>query len=381
MKKNRCFNRQGAGQPQGLIGREYFAQILPLCFSKAISLKWLWLLLPGLALVVGSAFGQDFQFAHALFLPQTANPAAVGHQSLYRTQVAALYRGQWDNPVHSNAYTGAAVAADVRFCLAGQHKNFFALGLALQHDGSPLGGLSNTAGRLAGAFHLHLGRETFASAGAYVGGLAYRVSPEELKFDAQYQNGAFNPLASNGEDFERVAALKADMGSGLEVYNNVKGFSAGFAFHHLNQPSYSFLSDDGNRVGISWLAHGSLSLGRQRVWLLRGLWRRQSFGGGNSAQWQAMAGAFYQWRFSASGARAQLSTGGYVRWGGRHKAALAANTVVPTVQLGNDHFSLILAYEAPLQAVRPRFSGGLEVALAYSFGRADRCISCRGPGL
>lgn len=381
MKKIQCFASPCADQQCWQRAGACSAEMLPFRAAKTTLHKGLWLLLAGLALAVSSAVAQDFQFAHALFLPQTVNPAAVGHQSLYRTQVAALYRGQWDNPAHPNAYTGAAVAADVRFCLPGQHKNFFALGLGLQHDGSPLGGLSNTAGRLAGAFHLHLGRETFASAGAYVGGLAYRVSPEALKFDTQYQNGAFNPLASNGEDFERVAALKADMGSGLEVYNNAKGFSAGFAFHHLNQPSYSFLGDDANRVGISWLAHGSLSLGRQRAWLLRGLWRRQSFGGGNSAQWQAMTGAFYQWRFSASGARTQLSAGGYMRWGGRYRAALAANTVVPTVQVGNDHFSLMLAYEAPLQTVRPRFSGGLEVALAYSFGRADRCISCRGPGL
>lgn len=334
------------------------------------------------ALTCGSGAAQDFHFAHALFLPQTVNPAAVGHQALYRTQVAALCRGQWDHPAHPNAYTGAAVAADMRFCLTGQHKNFFALGLSIQHDGSLLGGLSNTAGRLAGAFHLHLGHETFASVGAYAGGMAYKVSPEALQFDAQYQNGMFQPLAPNGEPFERTAALKADMGSGFEVYNNVKGFSAGFAFHHLNQPSYSFFGDDANRVGIGWVLHGSVSLGRRQAWLMRGLWRQQSLGGGNSAQWQAMMGAFRRWSFlTTERLRTQLLAGASARWGGRQRFAVALNTLVPTLQLGNDHFSLLLAYEVPLQAIRPRFSGGLEVALAYSFGRPDRCISCRGPGL
>ncbi len=333
------------------------------------------------ALLSAWTAAQDFHFAQALFLPQTVNPAAIGHQSFYRTHVAALYRSQWESPANPNAYQGAAFAVDMRFCMPGHHKNFFAFGMGLQRDWSTLGELSNTAARIAGAFHLHLGRETFASAGAYLGSLVYGISPEQLQFDVQYQNGAFNPLAPNGEDFGRANAVKADLGSGLEVYNNAKGFSLGFAFHHLNQPSYSFFGDDANRIGISWLVHGNVSLGPRRSWLLRGLWRRQSFDGRNSAQWQAMTGLFHQIPVASVGVRTQVMGGGYVRWGGRHGASVAANTIVPTLQLGSDHFSLLLSYEVPLQAVRPRFSGGLELALSYSFGRADRCISCRGPGL
>ncbi len=326
------------------------------------------------------ALSQDFHFAQALFAPQTINPAAVGHQSFYRAQVAALYRGQWENAAHRNAYSGALIAADMRFCLPGQ--DFFALGMSVQRDGSPLGELSNTAARLAGAFHLHLGRKTFASAGAYIGGLAYRISPHQLKFDAQYQSGAYNPQAPNGENFERLNALQPDMGPGLEVYNNESGFSGGFAFHHLNQPSYSFFGDDANRVGISWIVHGSIAVGPQRAYLVRMLWRKQSISNQNSAQWQAPTGAFGRLRFSPKGGtRLQATSGAYLRWGGRTRSAIALNTIVPTIQLGNDYFSAALSYDVPLQQLHQRFSGGLEVALSYSVGRADRCISCRGPGL
>lgn len=338
----------------------------------------------GLLLITSLAQAQDFHFSQSLMLPQTINPATIGHQALHRTQVAALYRGQWDNVRSEESYQGTAVAADMRFCLQNQDKNFFALGLALQHDWSPLGGLSNSIGRFSGAFHLHLGGETFGSAGAYLGALGYRLDPDRLKFDAQYQNGSFNPNAPNGETFANTGAIQADMGSGIEVYNNVEGWSGGFAFHHVNRPAYSLFDDDANRLGIGWTLHGSFTLNsnnaRTRAWLLRGLYRRQSFGGNNSVQWQSMIGAFRQVAFT-SGSRAKVSTGVYTRLGGRPDAAVGINTLVPVVQFGNDNFTMALSYDINLQDARSRFAGGLELTLGYSFGQTDRCIVCRGPGL
>lgn len=337
-----------------------------------------------LFLLAGRANAQDFHFSQALMLPQTINPATIGHQAFHRTQLAALYRGQWDNAGSSESYQGAAVSADMRFCLRNQHKNFFALGVALQHDWSPLGGLSNSTGRLSGAFHLHLGGETFGSAGAYLGALGYRLDPDRLKFDAQYRNGAYNPNAPNGEKFVHNGAIQPDMGSGVEIYNNVEGWSGGFAFHHVNSPAYSLFDDDANRLGIGWVLHGSITLSsnnaRTRTWLLRGLYRRQSFSGSNSAQWQGMLGAFRQVAFTA-GARAKVSMGAYVRLGGRPGAAVGVNTLVPVLQFGDDNFTTALSYDINLQDVRTRFAGGLELTLAYSFGRTDRCVVCRGPGL
>ena len=327
---------------------------------------------------------QDFNFVQSLLLPQVVNPAAAGHQSLYRGQVAALYRGQWDNAGSEQSYQGAAAAADLRFCLQNQYKNFFALGLVLQHDWSPLGGLSNTAGQLSGAFHLHLGNETFASAGAYLGALGYRLDPDRLKFNAQYLNGNYNPNAPTGESFSRNGAIKPDLGSGIEVYNNGKGWSTGVAWRHVNKPGYSLHDDDANRLGIGWVVHGSATLGQNkagaRAWLLRGLYRRQSFSGGNSAQWQGLLGAFRQVTYN-TGAKTRLTAGAYFRLGGRPGAAVAVNTLIPAVQLGSDNFTAALSYDISLQRTRSRFAGGLELSLAYSFGETDRCVVCRGPGL
>lgn len=337
-----------------------------------------------LLLIAGMLRAQDFHFSQLVLLPQSINPATVGHQSVFRTQLAALYRGQWDNIGSDESYQGATVAADIRFCLPNQDKNYFALGLALQHDWSPLGGLSNSAGRLSGAFHLHLGNETFASAGASLGAIGYYLNPDRLKFDAQYQNGNFNPAAPNGETFARNGAIQPDIGSGIELYNNFNGWSAGFAFHHLNKPAYSLFDDDANRLGIGWTAHLSITVGqnnaRTRSWQLRGLYRRQSFSGSNSAQWQAMLGAFRRVEFTA-GPNTKVSAGTYVRLGSRPGAAVGLNTLVPTIQFGDDRFAAVLSYDINLQSIHSRFAGGLELALVYSFGETDRCITCRGPGL
>ncbi len=333
--------------------------------------------------ITTSVLAQDFHFVQALLLPQIVNPAAVGHQSLYRSQVAALYRGQWDNIGSEQSYQGAAVLADMRFCLQNQDKNFFALGLALQHDWSPLGGLSNSAGRISGSFHLHFGGETFGSAGASLGALGYHLDPDRLKFNAQYIGSNYNPNAPNGENFVRNGAIKPDLGSGLEIYNNLKSWSIGIAWQHLNTPGYSLFDDDANKLGISWVVHFSYTAwansAKTRSWLFRGLYHRQSFSNSDSKQWQGMFGAFRHLIYS-NGANTKLSAGGYLRLGGRSGVAVAVNTLVPAIQFGNDSFTTALSYDINLQKIHSRFAGGLELSLAYSFGKTDRCVVCRGPG-
>ena len=324
------------------------------------------------------AQAQDFHFAQSFLAPQIISPAATGHQSQHRNNVAMLFRGQWDNAASQQSYQGVAVVADRRFCLRDQHKNFYALGLVLQHDWSPLGGLSNTAARVSGAFHFNLGGETFASAGVALGLLDYRLDPGRLRFDEQYQNGNFDPANPSGEAIDRNGILQADMSGGGQVYNNYRGFSVGVAWHHLNQPKYSLIDGD-NRLGIGWVLHGTFipfrNSGNTRNILLHTLVRRQSFSGDNSAQWQTLLGGFYKVAF-AGNSSARFTAGCYFRFGSSEKRGFRPNTFIPALQIGNDSFTAILSYDANLLPVRSRFAGGMELGINFNFGKTDRCINC-----
>ena len=326
------------------------------------------------------ALGQDYHFANSIQLPQLLNPAATGSGSVHRTQVATVYRGQWDNLISQNSYQGASVFADLRFCLQNSKKSYYALGIGVQHDVSPLGYFYNSNGMLTAAYHMHLGNETFGSVGGSLGALAMGIQPEKLKFDEQFQNGAYDPSNSNGENFLRNNIVQPDLSSGFVLYNNKAGWSAGLSWRHLNKPVYSLQGDE-NRLGVGLVLYGTCSLWKTRVHgqsvQVRALYRRQSVTGTNSRQWQTMTGVFYQTAFSGRGGM-RMTAGTYIRAGSLPGSVFTLNTLVPAIQLGNDQFSATISYDADIARTRSRFSGGMEIVFQTSFGKTDRCIVCSG---
>jgi type IX secretion system PorP/SprF family membrane protein len=329
-----------------------------------------------LLLFVEQLAAQDFHFVNSFQSPQLLNPAATGSSSAKRTQVTSLYRGQWDNIGHQKAYQGAAIFADLRFCLQNSRKSYYALGIGVQRDFSTLGGLAHSAGMMTAAYHQHLGQNRFLSAGVNLGGIGFGVKPGTLKFDAQYQNGQFDPSRSNGEEFLRESFVQGDVGAGLQFYNNQSGWSLGASWQHLNQPLYS-LFDEQNRLGIGMVLFGTYTLRRtdysDHQWQIRGLYRRQSFLGSNSLQWQSLLGTFFQQKTQN---QLRWSAGAYARVTSTSTRVMSLNALIPAIQLSSDEYSVQLSYDIDLARTRTRFTGGVELLFSATFGQADRCIVC-----
>lgn len=328
------------------------------------------------------SFAQDFHFVQSIRHPQIINPAVTGSQSILRSSFTAFYRGQWDKVTSNKSYQGAAVAADVRFCLPLLHRNYFALGVVLQNDWNPWGGLSNSMARLSGAFHLQLDRETFAAAGAYFGGLNYRLDPDRLRFDAQYQNGNYNPGAPNGETFPRNSATKQDLGTGFTIYNHINGWSAGMALHHLNKPSYSLFDDTQNELSLGWVFHGAVAIMDPSTdkpkYLFRAVYRHQSFAGLDNRQQQVLFGLLKRIPFPGD-SDSFFNLGVYGRVGADSNSSLKLNSLIPALEMGGDRYSFSLSFDANLVRTRSRFTGGLELSLNFNFNGKDNCVICPRP--
>lgn len=74
----------------------------------------------------------------------------------------------------------------------------------------------------------------------------------------------------------------------------------------------------------------------------------------------------------------RLSLGAYLRAGSTPLNSFMLNTLVPVVQLSRDNFSVVMSYDTDIARTRSRFPGGLELMLAYGFGKTDRCVVCSG---
>ncbi|MCB9280570.1 MAG: type IX secretion system membrane protein PorP/SprF [Lewinellaceae bacterium] len=323
---------------------------------------------------------QDLLFAPTGAGQQILNPAITGSLTSQKGSLTAFYQGLWDRPGTGKSYQGAALVADMRFCLPNlEDGNYFAFGLVLQHDWNPQGGLANSWARFSGAFHIRLTETVHASVGGYAGALNYRLNPDGFRFDAQYQNGNYNPAASNGETFSGNGSTQLDLGSGLSFYDGEGRWSAGLAWHHLNKPAYTLFEDEANRLGIGWALHAAyatrkLTNGKPAA-ILRGVYRRQSFTGLDSEQWQSMAGIFY--RGSVKGtAPSFFYVGIYVRLGGASGRSPNLNSLVPAIQLNGDRFGFSMSYDVNLVRTRSRLPGGIELSLNYNFGEMGRCNIC-----
>lgn len=321
---------------------------------------------------------QDFHYVTAFHAPQVVNPAGTSANALHRTQVVAQYRGQWDAALSEQSYQGAAVFADMRFCLPNSRKSYYALGIGVQRDASTQGGLYHGSATVALAYHQHLGGETFAAAGAAAGGLLFGIQPARLSFDAQYQQGHYDPSRPTGETQLQEHLIQADLHAGVMLYDNQRGWSAGLAWRHLNKPAYTLLGGD-NRLGIGLVLQGSATVwstpARTRSVVLRTMLRRQSVSGSNSRQWQWLGGGTFQVAIPAAG---KFSIGSYLRTGSTPTRALAFNTLVPTLQWTGRSVTTILTYDADIAGTRSRYPGGMELMIGYSFGKKDRCVVCSG---
>lgn len=328
-------------------------------------------------LLVSPALAQDFNFNQSLQNTFLVNPASAGQASAHSLRLTLLARTQWDNPGSPKGYQGGATTMEWRHCLSSS-RHFFALGLAVQHDWSVLGGMSNTQALPVAAYHLHLGDDWFIAAGAATGILSYSILEDNLKFDAQYQSGYFNGDRDNKENLTGNGRVVADLGAGFECYNNRKGISLGVSWQHLNTPTYSFI-DNENSLGISFIAHGTYSVpfnhkGSKAV-SGKFLLRRQSLTGNNSKQWMALTGV--AGRFPIADLEDNiLQFGIYVRLGGIPNYHLAVNAVVPTFTYMNNDWSASLSYDINSSGIRTRFAGGMELTTTFSFGKNDKCVNC-----
>ena len=107
------------------------------------------------------------------------------------------------------------------------------------------------------AYHISLSRTLYLSAGFSGGVLQYRLNTEGMTFDNQFGTQGFDASLPNLEDFDDTQKTVADLSTGLSIFDTKSAWLVGFALHHFNQPQYSFLRSENNRLGVGLAIHGS----------------------------------------------------------------------------------------------------------------------------
>ena len=206
-------------------------------------------LLLSLLFILTEMAGQDPHFSQFYTNPILVNPALTGTSNgLFR--VSSTYRDQWRSAIDEPLKT-FTVSGDVSFEINARANPFpdkFAFGFNFFGDRVNQFDLNTTQISLFGAYHKALDRrkQSYLSAGIYVGVAQKNLNYEDLSFEDQF-NAIDGYTLPSGEFLPANNFGYGDLGLGVN-YTMLLGTNshlfAGIGLFHFNQPNISFYKDE-----------------------------------------------------------------------------------------------------------------------------------------
>jgi type IX secretion system PorP/SprF family membrane protein len=223
------------------------------------------------------AGAQDIHFSQYNFTPLTLNP---GLTSVYKDlQATVNYKQQWQSV---NAYTTYGATLEMKLNqkawtrmqkMTETYKKKLIKGLAFGlnffSDKAGDGNLRTAIGNLSVAYHAMLNPKNTLSAGLMGGIIQRSIDPSGLRWNSQYQGGAYDPSANSGENLGTQSFLVTNYSAGIlwsygepASYlsaNDQKFLNAGLSVSNLTRPQAGFTS--GDPLYMRWTFHANSVFG------------------------------------------------------------------------------------------------------------------------
>lgn len=224
------------------------------------------IILIGLIIICeGQTFAQDTRFSQFNSTPLLINPGLAGMGNGY-SRANLNYRSQWSSI--QNAFTTAAVSID--FPIFSEKmtwkKGYIGTGLAFYTDKAGDGKLGTSEANFVLSSALFVGKNSKISLGVMGSYIQKSVTPDNIKWDAQYNGFEYDPELPSGENFAAVSTSVIDMSAGLSyrhhtgsravTNNDQKLIEAGIATFRLLEPQFAFLLSGESKISRRYVAHG-----------------------------------------------------------------------------------------------------------------------------
>jgi len=328
--------------------------------------------------VLFNASCQDVHFSFAEYSNMNLNPALAGANS--SLQGVVNYRNQWSSV--GEPFKTISASFDARFNENKKNKSgIFAGGISFYNDQAGDMRISTSSVNLNLAYHLLINDKNTIGLGIY-GGFGQRsFNAAGGKWATQYNNGAYDASINSGEVFGNASFGFADAGAGLlYTYNAGGGYmrqnnktkiNAGLAFYHVNQPSFSFVSSNTEKLymRISGFVNAEIGIANTSGAILPGLYFHRQ---GNAQE--ILLGANYKFIMS-EGSRVtgfNRPMAFYVGAFGRIKDAFVAKFMFEF-----DQFMTGFSYDVNVSGLNDasRARGGVELFLRFNAGSGYRSNS------
>lgn len=320
----------------------------------------------GVILIASTLWSQDVHFSQAEFSPMTLNPGLTGSDA--RMQANVNYKTQWSSV--AIPYNTIAASVEGRFNENKRNKKgIIAGGLNFYNDKVGNLPLSTNKFNINIAYHLIADKNNTVGLGIYSGFGQRTLEPNDGQWGNQYDGMQYNSSLASNEVFNSNQFSFFDAGAGL-VYSyrsgngrsNVrdqKSANAGIAFYHVNQPNYSFINNEDEKLPVRWslFANGVLTLNNSNGALMPGFYLQSQ-----KSNMEIMYGTYYRFNVGSSNKPNFFGLGAFHRWGD----AFILKSFIEIAE-----FTGGFAYDFNLSSLSgaSRGRGGLEVFLRYKMGK------------
>tara|TARA_R110002072_G_scaffold232309_3_gene389735 strand:+ start:6678 stop:7718 length:1041 start_codon:yes stop_codon:yes gene_type:complete len=321
-----------------------------------------------------NTMAQDVHFSQMEYSPLTLNPALAGANS--PLQVIVNYRSQWRSV--ASPYNTIATSIDARLNEKKRmKKGIFAMGMSLYQDQAGDNRLKTNNVNLNLAYHLILDRNNTLGLGIYTGFGQRTISAGSGTWGSQYNGLSYDPNLASNETFNNASFSFLDAGAGVVyTYNDGSGymtqnsnrsFNAGVAFFHVNNPSYSFIENESEKLYMRWsvFVNGKIGLANSNGTLVPGIYFNRQ-----KTSTEFLYGTYYRFTIN-EGSKVTgrikpffFSLGLFHRWN---------DAVVAKTMLEWSDFSTGFAYDINISRLSSasRARGGFEVFLRYNMSSSS----------
>ncbi len=331
------------------------------------------------SLLASTAVAQDIHFSQYNFSSLMLNPALTA--AYKNIQATINYKEQWRSV---NAYRSEAATFEIKMAefpwvkidnLSATFKQKVAKGLAFGlnffSDKAGDGNLTQFQGNLSIAYHAHVSEKSMFS-GAIMGGYAqHSISPDGLRWNNQYVNGAYDPNAPSGENFGSQTYAYADYAAGLlwswgegsryMTANDQKFINAGVGLFHLSKPNQSFIGSSdplnwrwtGHINSIFGIPNSLLSICPSALYMQQGATRELTLGG------------LIKYKF-----KEESKYTGYIKGAAISMGCFYRNkdAVIPMFLLELSAYSIGISYDTNISGLTAATAGkgGFEISLRFN---------------
>lgn len=218
-----------------------------------------------------SVNSQDPHFSQYRMTPLLLNPARAGLGLDMRAQ--ASYRQQWKSV--ATPFSTAAFSFDMNATRKKKRKADIGIGVQFLNDKAGDAKVSMNQGNLNLSGILNFGPSSKLGLGL-MGGFGQRsIDYSSLRWESQYQNGAYNSGLASGESLSSNSFNYFDAGTGIcYSYGKDQGymtqnastrFTIGASAFHFRLPLSSFQGVSSERLSTKFIGHASMELGKRNT--------------------------------------------------------------------------------------------------------------------